>query len=54
MAENNCDDENMKVKRLKISEADNQNLSINDLSEECLLKIFSWFHLGELLQVEKG
>ncbi|KAK0079723.1 hypothetical protein PV325_000889 [Microctonus aethiopoides] len=53
MVENNCDDENRKVKRIKLSEADNQNLSINDLPDECLLKIFSCFHLGELLQVEK-
>lgn len=54
MGENNYDDENMKVKRMKISEADNQNLSINDLPEECLLNIFSWFHPYELLQVDKG
>ncbi|KAK0086387.1 hypothetical protein PV326_005578 [Microctonus aethiopoides] len=53
MAENKCDDEHMKVKIMKMSESNNQNLSINDLSEECLLKVFSWFHLGELLQVEK-
>ncbi|KAK0157625.1 hypothetical protein PV328_011339 [Microctonus aethiopoides] len=53
MAENNCDDENVKVERMKLSEGDNQNLSINDLPEECLLEIFSWLHLGELLQVEK-
>ncbi|KAK0157621.1 hypothetical protein PV328_011336 [Microctonus aethiopoides] len=54
MAENNCDDENVKVKRMKISEADDQNLSINDLPDECLLEIFSWFQPGELLQVDKA
>ncbi|KAK0079720.1 hypothetical protein PV325_000886 [Microctonus aethiopoides] len=53
MAENNCDDENVKVKRIKLSEGDNQNLSINDLPEECLLGIFSRLHFCELLQVEK-
>ncbi|KAK0080356.1 hypothetical protein PV326_008227 [Microctonus aethiopoides] len=53
MAENNCDDENVKVKRMKISEADHQNLSINDFPDECLLEIFSWFQPGELLQVDK-
>ncbi|KAK0071562.1 hypothetical protein PV326_001107 [Microctonus aethiopoides] len=53
MSENNCDDENMKVKKIKISEADNQNLSINDLPEECLLEIFSWFDPSELVQVDE-
>ncbi|KAK0079725.1 hypothetical protein PV325_000891 [Microctonus aethiopoides] len=53
MTENNCDDENVKVKRMRISEADHQKLSINDLPDECLLEIFSWFQPGELLQVDK-
>ncbi|KAK0082954.1 hypothetical protein PV326_006929 [Microctonus aethiopoides] len=53
MTTNNYDDINTNPKRIKLSETDDDNSLINDLNDDCLLDIFSWLSIVDIIQAEK-
>lgn len=54
MTTNNYDDINTNPKRIKLSGTDDDNSLINDLNDDCLMDIFSWLSIVDIIQAEKG